>query len=276
MLNTYNMDIFSYSNFRIYLRENIKKMPKSGHGQNKILAQAAGVSTAFFSQVLSDKRQLSAEQASLISEFLGLNEIESEYFLALVQLDNAGNEALRKMLSSQINRIKKSAAVISKRLSVSNEVSDTDKPLYYSDWVFIAVQQLIAIPHFNSEYKIAERLDIPIKRVKEVISFLIRAGLCLEKNGKIVIGPARIHLAPDSPWIKQHHANWRAQAINRMYSEDQVKLHYSSPMTLSMVDCEKIRKRLVSAIEEVGKIVDPSPSEELVCLNIDLFKIGKF
>ncbi len=269
------MDIFSYSNFRIYLRESIKKMPKAGHGQNKKIAEAAGISTAFFSQVLSDKRQLSLEQASLISEFLGLSEIESEYFLVLVQLDNAGNESLRKMLTAQANRIKKSATVISKRLSVTTEVSDADKPIYYSDWIFIAVQQLIAIPNFDSEYKIAERLGVPVKRVKEAITFLLHAGLCIEKDGKIAIGPARIHLAPDSPWIKQHHTNWRAQAINRMYSEDDMKLHYSSPMTLSKSDCEKIRKRLVAVIEEIGKIVDPSPSEELTCLNIDWFNVGK-
>ena len=139
--------------------------------------------------------------------------------------------------------------------------------------MYNAVQQLAAIPEYNSEFKIAERLNIPIKKMRDILSFLISAGLCVERNGELETGPARIHLASDSPWIRQHHCNWRTRALENLYQEDQSKIYYSSPVTLSKADYEKIRRKLITMIEEIGKLVDPLPSEELVCLNIDWFKV---
>ena len=216
---------------------------------------------------------LSLEQASLLSEFLGLNEMQAEYFLALVQLDRAGNESLKKQLRRQMSRIRKSAQIVAKRFSSMTEVSESDKPLYYSDWIYIAVQQLTAIQSFDSEFKIAARLGLTVKKVRDVLLFLVSAGLCIEKHGKFALGPARIHLSADSPWIKQHHSNWRLHAIENLKIEDPQNLHYSSPMTLSKKDFEKIRSMLLAEIGAVAKIVDPSPSEELASLNMDWFKI---
>jgi len=268
------MDIFEFDDFRLFLVESLQAMPKGGHGQNKLLAKAAGVSTAFFSQMLNNKRQLSLEQGSLIAEFIGLSDAKTEYFLTLIELDRAGNQPLRRHLMRRISHLKKTAQVLSKRFSSTSEVSEKDKPLYYSDWYYIAIQQLTAIPAYKSDFAISEKLNLPIKKVREVISFLLDSGLCIEKEGQISIGPARIHLSPDSPWIKQHHTNWRMRALENIRSEDPNKLHYSSPMTLSLADIEKVRSHLISAIEGTAKIVDPSPSENLYCLNIDWFRIA--
>ncbi len=35
-----------------------------------------------------------------------------------------------------------------------------------------------------------------------------------------------------------------------------------------------VRMQLLGVIEEIGKVVDPAPNEELMCLNIDWFKIS--
>ena len=269
------MEIFEFQDFRAYLRAELGKMPKGGHGQSKLFAEAAGVSTAFFSQVLAGKRQFSIEQATLIADHVGLNEMQTEYLLTLVELERAGNERLREHLRKRQARIRKSVQQVSKRFKTVNEVSEKDQPLYYSDWIYIAIHQLTALKEFNSAFKIAERLGLPLKRVKDVISFLVGAGLCVEKNGKLAVGAARMHLTADSPWIKQHHANWRGRALESVASDDSLRLHYSSPMTLSKADAEKVRALLLAAIESVGKVCDPSPSEELVCLNIDWFRIGR-
>ncbi len=269
------MDIFEFDNFRNFLKESLKSMPNQGHGFGKKIAQAADMSTAFFSQVLSGKRLLSLEQASLISDFLQLTPLQSDYFLVLVQLDRAGNESLRKKTRSQMLQIRKTAQAVANRFTQTSEISEQDKPIYYSDWVYGVVQQLTAIDEYKTEFKIAERLSLPLKKVREVLDFLLQAGLCVNRNNRYEIGPTRIHLPPNSPWIRQHHANCRTLALECLHFEDPHKLHYSSPMTLSKKDYEKIRKILIEIIEKVGKIVDPSPSEELICLNIDLFKILK-
>ncbi len=269
------MDIYAYNDFRSYLKDIIKSRPHDGHGQNKYFAEAAKISNAFFSQVLAEKRQLSLEQGSLLADYLGLNELQAEYFLTLIDLDRAGNPSLKNHLKKRIARLKKSAQVVAKRFTATNEVSKEDSPIYYSDWIYAAAQQLTALPDYSSEHEIAKRLNLPMKKTNDVIEFLLSTGLCIRKNGRLQVGPARIHLDPSSPWIKQHHANWRNQALENFQREDSFKLHYSSPMTLSKADCEKVRTLLLAAIESVAKVVDPSPSEELVCLNIDWFKVDR-
>lgn len=269
------MNVLDFDDYRQFLRKTIAAMPNGGHGQNKRISEAAGISTAFFSQVLSEKRQLSAEQASLIADFLGLSEAHAEYFLLLVEIDRAGNHSLRARLKQRQAKLKKAVQVIGKRFASVSEVSKKDQPIYYSDWIYNAIHQLTAIPGFQTEFKIADRLNLPLKKVKEALTFLIATGLCAEKNGRFNIGPARVHLSPESPWIKQHHLHWRSRAIEEFDTDDERSLHYSSPMTLSRGDYEKIRKLLVDTIEQVGTVVDPSPSEDLACLNIDWFHIGR-
>lgn len=45
-------------------------------------------------------------------------------------------------------------------------------------------------------------------------------------------------------------------------------------MTVGKNDVETIRAILLKAIQDVGKVVDPAPNEELMCLNIDWFKVS--
>ncbi len=72
-----------------------------------------------------------------------------------------------------------------------------------------------------------------------------------------------------------HHSNWRKKALENVKVPAGVKIHYTSPMTLSKTDAEKIQAMLHKAIEEIGNVVDPSPAEQLMCLNIDWFRVGK-
>jgi uncharacterized protein (TIGR02147 family) len=267
------MEIFEFNDVRAFLRASLERLPKAGHGERRKIAKAAGVSTAFFSQVLSGQRQLSPEHGIRIAEHLGFTEEETDFFLGLVQLDRAGVTSLRKQIERQLGKIRAHRKSVANRFKKVTEVSPEDQPRYYSDWPYIAVQQLTAIPGFGGEEQISSRLGLNRKNVREVAEFLLRTGLCVLEKGQLKIGLARIHLAPDSPWIKQHHANWRGRALESITRHDPRDLHYSSPMTLSKKDFEKVRAQLLAAIGEVGKVVDPSPSEELVCLNLDWFRV---
>ena len=53
------------------------------------------------------------------------------------------------------------------------------------------------------------------------------------------------------------------------------ELFYSGPMVLSVQTMKDIRKELIRLIEDVTKLVEPSPAERLACLNIDWFKVEK-
>lgn len=69
--------------------------------------------------------------------------------------------------------------------------------------------------------------------------------------------------------------NWREKSIEALNREGHAKLHYTAPMTLSKADAELVREMIVKLLESIDKVIEPSPSEELRCLNIDWFEVTR-
>lgn len=267
------ISIYNFNDAKTFVSARFEVLPKRGRGQALKLSQHLGVHTTLVSQILKGLKTFTLEQASLTAEFLELTEAETDYFLLLVQLDRAGNESLRKNLKRQINELKKSAKELVNRLKSDTKLGEEDRGVFYSDWSYSATRQLTAIDGFNSEEEISKTLGLTRKRTKEVIDFLLRTGLCIEKNGKLAIGAKSTHLESSSPWVRVHHINWRQKAIEKINIHSESQLHYTAPMTLSAKDALQIREMIVKFLESVDKVIDPSPSEELHCLNMDWFKI---
>ncbi len=269
------ISLFNYSDFRKFIKDRFSEMPKKGYGQAHKLAQFLEVHTTLISQVLSGLKTFTLEQASLACEYMGLTELESEYFVLLVQLDRAGNEALRTILRRQIDGLKKKSSELIHRLQAEKKISEEKRAIFYSDWSYSAVRQLSAINGFQDLDSIAEYFDLPKKYTRSIVDFLLNTGMCKEEKGKIRIGPSSTHLESSSPWVRVHHTNWRQQAIQHMNLDEVAKLHYTAPLTISKKDATRIREMIVKFLEEVDQVIDPSPSEELRCLNIDWFRVGK-
>jgi len=253
----------------------ISQYPKKGYGVLKKIAEHLGVNSTFISQVMSGTKVLNLEQATLLCEYFGFTRLETKYFLLLIQLERAGNGALKKFTLEQIEEVRTEANKISSRLPTESKLNDSNKAIFYSKWYYSAVRQMTAIPGKGTPEVIAEALGIPRKVVVEAIEFLQKTGLIKEENNKFVIGPSSTHLEAESPLVKNHHVNWRSKAMDLFDQDHSDKLHYSSPMTLSKKDTQKIRSILLNSIEEVGKVVDSSNSEEFYCINIDWFKVPK-
>lgn len=265
--------VFTAHDYRSFVSKRFLLMPKKGYGQARKLSAFLGVHTTLVSQVLKGHKSFTLEQAALVSEFLGLTSIEEQYFLLLVSFDRAGNESLRKILQKQITELKSKSSELATRLQSQKNLTEEKRAVFYSDWIYSAIRQLTAIREYQSPAKISEYLHLPQKRTREVLDFLVSAGLCVEERGVFKIGPSSTHLESDSPWVKSHHINWRVKAIQQLNQEEAAKLHYSCPLTISKADAIKVREQIVQLLESVDKVIEPSSSEELRCLNIDWFKI---
>jgi uncharacterized protein (TIGR02147 family) len=268
------MDIFEFSSYKKYVRKRIEELPKRGYGQLKKMAEYLGVTTTFVSQVFSSDKSLSLEQGAQVCEFFGLTELETEYFLKLILLERAGSEKLKTVLKNEIAKIKVQAQKISSRLDVKKVLQEEERAIFYSDWYYSAIRLLIGIPEYQSIDSISSRLGLPRKVVIETINFLLQTNLIIRDENGLHVGPSRTHLDADSPFIKMHHTNWRHQALEHIKQPYPQKLHYSAPMTIGKSEVHVIRGMLVKMIEDIGKVIDPAPNEELMCLNLDWFKIS--
>ena len=268
------MTIFEFISYKAYFQQKLLGFPNQGYGQRKKLAHYLGVSTTFVSQVFQGNKYLNLEQGCLVCEYLGLNELETEYFLKLVLIERAGSGKLKNQLNKEATKIRDQARRVASRLGVHRVLDDVDKAIFYSDWSMSAVRLLIGIDGYSSIEEVSNYLGLPRKTVSQEISFLVRVGLLVREGGTLKMGSSRTHLEQDSPFINSHHTNWRVKALDKLKDENPDKLHYSAPMTLGKKEAEKVRNVLLKSIESIGKLVDPSPNEELMCLNVDWFRIG--
>jgi uncharacterized protein (TIGR02147 family) len=266
------VSIYDHSDYRAYLNSWIESQRDGGRGLKGRLAEAASISSTLISLILKGDKHLALEQASDIADFIGLSENETDYFFLLVELGRAGNFKLQQKLKRKIKALQDEAKKISKRVKKDIELSEDLKAIYYSNWVYTGVRNLIAIPGYNNPRTISEKLHLPLPVVNKVIDFLLETGLCVLKNGQLTYGPAHTHLESESPHVARQHQNWRLRGYSKMDQYNESNLFYTCPMSLSAEAAEEIRKMLPKFIEQVLKVVGPSPSEKAYCFNIDWFE----
>jgi uncharacterized protein (TIGR02147 family) len=265
--------IYQFTQYREYIHQRWSELPKKGYGQARKLAEHLGCHSTLISQILKGLKSFTSEQAVRVGDFFDLNEDETEYFLLLVNLDRAGTQSLRKTILKRIHQIQAHSTELVNRLKKTKNLTEDQKAVFYSDWSFSGIRQCTAILGLQEIESIGAHLGLPRQHILKVMDFLLETGLCKKVGSHFTVGPSSTHLESSSPWVKTHHNNWRLKAMVSMSKDSPSKLHYTSPMTLAAKDALVIREHIAQLLERIDKIVEPSPSEELHCLNIDWFQI---
>jgi uncharacterized protein (TIGR02147 family) len=265
-------NIFDFLSYRAYLTNWIESQGDRSYGLKGRIAGALNISSSLLSQVLKEEKSLTPDQTSDLCDFMGLNEIEGEYLHLLVEISRAGTPKYREKLKRKILALQEQSKKIGKRVPRNKELSDEQKAIYYSSWLYTGMRNLVAVPGFDHVQALALYLQIEPQVAQKFLRFLLENGLCLEEKGKLTYGPASTHIDTDSPFVNKHHQNWRLQGINHMDKRRDEDLFFTGPMSLSREAALEIRKMIPNFIQSVMKITGPSPSEQVSCLNIDWFK----
>lgn len=268
--------IFDFRDYRSYLKSYIRSLPKSGFGEAKKMAAHLSVSSTFISHVLSESKSLSAEQSTLLSEYLGHSELEAEYFYYLVQLDRAGNPALKKFCQKKLAEIKSKSLQLNKRLNFKKDFSEEQKSIFYSNPLYSAIHLFTSTKKNGVTIEeIQARFDIDRIKAIELMKFLKEANLCEQVDSHYKMGTQSTHIGANSPHLIKHHTNWRLRSIQAAENLLSEELMYTVNVSLSKKDFELLREEMVQFIDKFLKTVYPSPAEEIACFNVDFFWIRK-
>jgi uncharacterized protein (TIGR02147 family) len=224
------------------------------------------------SQALHGTVELSLEQACGLAEYFSLSALETEFLLALVQRERAGTPGLKRAIDSQLRSIRERARDLSQRIERDKQLSEQDKPIFYSSWHYSAVRLLTSIPKYQDPDAIARYFKMSPKKLSGILQFLVDTGLCIEENGKFEMGPKRTHLDAQSLLINRHRANWRLKSIEAHEDLKPTDLAFTGPMSIGTKEKEQIRKELLELIERVLKYAVDSEADQVACLNIDWFQ----
>ena len=270
-------DLFSSTNYRQYLKDWISSQPKRGRGLISALAKAAGCQPVYFSRVLLEKAQLSLEQAQAIQPLLGHAGEEIDFFLLLVEWDRAGNRALKNYFAGKIEAAREVRASLQNRFTDAKTLTGEHQNTYYSSYQYAAVHACISVPALQSVDALEAFLRIPRERLLEVLSFLKQTGLAFEERGRYRVGLHRLHLGKDAGLIRQHHSNWRIEALKSLDrgkgAQSDQALHYSAVVSVSEADAVRLREHWIQSLEEFNRQVAPSRDETVRALVIDFFPL---
>lgn len=268
-------EITDHKDYREYLKRYIEKLPKAGRGFSAKLAKAISVSPVIISQVLNGTRSFSMEQAFAVTKELGLSPLETDYFIHMVNLDRAGNWELKEFYEDKLKALSMQLGQVKSRLKNKKELDDKAKAFYYANWYLTAIRLLINNPKYNSPGSIASELDLSLDKVNSALAFLEEYDLIAKTENGFEWKGTSTHIPSDSPLVNRHHQNWRTRATVTMESErkQETEVFYTAPMIIDKDTAKKLRKKILHFLSENAELITSAPSEDLFCLNLDLFQV---
>ncbi len=267
------MKVFEFSDYKVFVHKKLRDSSNKGHGQYSRIAKHLSIHTSMVSQVFNGPKHLTFEQACGVCSYFGFTELETDYFVALVQLERAGTQEAREKCQRDINRLRSQSESLKDRLTKDMVLAEADNALFYSQWYYTATKLITSIQGYNSPEAISEKLGVPLNLINKALEFLLSVGLCVEVDGKIKPGPANTHLGADSPLVGRHHQNWRVKGFEKMGALRPSELFLTMPATLTEKDAILLRRKIVEFIDDFVKVIDASKGEALYCFNIDWFNV---
>lgn len=267
------MSIFEYTSYKQFVTEKIRSMPKKGRGQYLKIANYLQVHTTMVSHVFKGDANIGVEQGLKLCQYFGLSDLETDFFMNLLHRERAGDVQSQAYYDKKLEELKLKATDIKQRLGPQNELDDQQKATFYSHWYYSGIRLLTALDGFDQPEAIANHLNLPLSRVREVIDFLLQTGLCREEKGHLKVGTTSTYIDVSSPLVSRHHFNWRHKVAPKIDAVSNEELVFTNPITISKQDFLRVREELIQMIEKFKAIADPSEPELLGCLNIDWVKI---
>lgn len=267
------MNLFEQNDVKSYLKAYISKLPKRGRGEINRIADYLSVSSTLISHVLSGQKTFTFEQAYKLTTYLGLIDLEADYFMALNHYERAGNSEYKKYLLAKINQMREQSLKLSARIQKEGHVlTEQERAIYYSSYLYAALRLYSSVGESGQSLQsLATRFGLSLQKCAEIMKFLVETGFCSEKDDFYFMGRQSTHLEKSSPHLLRFQTDWRMKTIQAAESLSEQELLFTGPVSLSKADFKKLREEIVQFIKQFLDTVHASPAEEIACLNIDWF-----
>lgn len=264
------MDLFQFSSYREVvesLMANSKEKVLRGD-----LAKAAGCSSSWITRAFTGSVQLTPDQLLGIATYFHLNELETDYLLALLDLERAASLLLKKRIKAKLDRIKKESRELRIPVKPAATLSESDSFKYYSSWLYAAVHVATMIQKF-SPAELSEKFKVDMGSVLKILKELEQMGLVVGQSGCWQASSQNLHLSATNHIAKLGHINWRNRSIYHLQNPTSEGLHYSGPHCLSRKDISVISEKLKEVLMECRQIIDESPAEAMALLCLDWYQL---
>lgn len=263
--------VFEYKKFTSYLNDLANsKGPRGGVKQE--LAEVMGIHPAYLSRVLSGTAQLNLEQVERAATHFALDEDGKRYLLFLLEKERAGTQSLKNFFETECTKILEKRLNIKERIPRSRQITVAEQSQYYSTWIYSALHVVACIPRFDDSKKMADYLGLTEQSVKECLEFLEKIQILKFEKGRWVAGERHLHLDKTSPFIKQHHTNWKMRSILALDKQKPTDIRYSGAFAMSQEDAETLREIMLAHLKSYLERVRNSTEEKAYAFSFDFYE----
>jgi len=222
----------------------------------RAFARDLGIGSTSLSDVLAEKRKLSAKNIDKIAERLTLSPMEKDMLLQEINGRTRKNEKEKQHLELQEDAFR-----------------------LISDWYYLAILNLAKLPdHQADSLWVAKRLGIRPSEAKLALERLIRMELLSIEDNKLIRTeyPLKTTDGVASFAIKKHHRD-KLKLAEESLEKDDVSLRNFQSLTVAL-DPETIPEAhdiLTKALKKIGKLLDGKNAKEVYTVNYQLFPLTK-
>jgi len=257
-------------NYKKILKQKLtERCSTNKHYSLRAFARDIGLESSLLSRILSGTRKLSSQSAQLVAHKLFPNANEKDYFLALVNFENANKLSLKEVAAKELEKFQQQNEIISLQL---------DSFYVISDWYHYAIMDMTGLKNFRNDPKfIASQLGITEIEVKLAIERLIRLGLLDQVNGKLKKTSVNIVTPSGKPneGLRKFHKQMISKALTSIDEQSvEERMNQALTFNLNKKNLSKYFSAVENFISEIRKIANQEKnSDELYQLNIQLFNL---
>jgi len=267
--------IIEYQDYRQYILDYYTERKRCSAFTWREFAKLAGFASGSYLKLVSDsKTRLVEEGAKKTAIAMGLLDYEYDYFMLLVQYENAKNDQQKKKYFEQIQEITSAHKV---------KLLGSDSYAYYESWLHSVVRELAPNMPGAKPLDIAKAIRIPVTaaEISDSLNFLTKNKfLTVDENGNyhqsdklLTTGRLNFVSIPVHSLIRQM-GEFALQAFDDL----PISERFFSGLTMGVTEksYNKVIDELKECRQKIFAAVSAEDETEKVCrLNIQLFPLTK-
>lgn len=229
-------------------------------------AEKVGVHGSYFSRVMKENAEFSAEQLFSLAKIFEFSPDETEYFLLLGEKSRSGVVSHQQFLKKQIEDIRGQKLKLKEDLKDATilETATPDYAQYYLEAMTARIHMYLCLdPYRLHPDRIREKLGITPEKLKEELNKLEALALIRTEGGQIRLLKDSVHLDEGDRLSPINHANWRIETVQRLARRQKRKddYHCTANFTTNEEGQRAIKEAFKEFLLKAQKIVQGAGTE---------------
>jgi uncharacterized protein (TIGR02147 family) len=265
------LEIFNCHTHTEFL-ENLFNDKKAERGLLSRISEALGVHPSYLSRAIKGENNLTPDQGFALGQWLGLEELEKEYLLTLIQRDRAASYKFKENLKAKLDSIRERKNDLGRDFK-SQVVPNQAEATYYTSWLYSAIHILMTINEYNSIAKMAKALRVNEVEIETGLKILEEMGLAQQKNSKWILTNKKVFISNSNALAQCYHSNWSDRLNSILSVYDSKNIRYTGVHSVSHDDWEKLKQMIRDFLRSLNPVIEPSKEETLIAIRIDAGKV---